>query len=77
MTLRRGEDHEELIEGSEPLQESAERRNGRAVTRQEAENVGVEGEAPESEAREEDDDQQSPQHHRASAMGPSDDELDW
>jgi hypothetical protein len=57
VTVRRGEDDEELIEGSEALQEGAKGRNGLAVTRQQTQDVGVERKTPEPEARQQNEHQ--------------------
>jgi hypothetical protein len=42
MPLRRGEDDEQLIEGSEALKESTERAGRLAMARQKTQDVGVE-----------------------------------
>ena len=72
----RGEYDEELVEGSEALQERPERRRGLAVARQQAQHIGVEGEASEAEPRQQDEHQRRTHHQSPPAVGPRNDELD-
>ena len=76
VALRRGKDNEELIEGSESLEEGPKCGDGLTVARQQTQDVRVEREAPEAEARHEDEHQRPTDHQYPPAVGPRDDELD-
>jgi len=71
-----GEDYKQLVEGTEPLQERAKRRDCLAVTRQKAENVCVEGQPADADARQDNEHERANDDDPAPPVRPRDDQLD-